>query len=266
MLTAHMTVPPRHRHASHRKGHRRRSLIKLLALLLLTGSSTYAAYRMDIGGYFAVRQVEVGPTTLIPRAELERLCRELFLGRNLVLSLADSKSLLLEEPLVRQVRLTRRFPDQLAVTVEERRPVALLNAGQLLPVDQDGYILPLADSLLSPELPILTPRGPALEAFQVEGKRQSLDRESRRLLEAALALEHLAPELLPRLSEITIDDQGKLTVIALEDGIRVVMGRWIEERNIRYLGWMLDELAGHPDKPQSVDLSFEGQIIVRNGT
>jgi hypothetical protein len=148
--------------------------------------------------------------------------------------------------------------------VEERRPVALANVGELLPVDAEGYVLPLDIDRHSLELPIITPRS-VVALYHEEGNGMvRLDKEGCQLIQAVMAFNGLAPEMMTRVSEFTINDQGKITIVTMEQGLRVVMGRWVKRKNIDYLKWMLEELAARPDIPELVDLSFEGQIVVKS--
>jgi cell division protein FtsQ len=238
--------------------------LKLLLVLALTGLSCYGADRLSISDYFKVRQVAVENTRNISKPGMESLCNRLLLGRSMLSSLSEQKKSLEREPLVRRVRFHRRFPDRLTVEVEERQPVALLNAGELLPVDREGYILPLKNSVSRAALPILTPRGSALNSEGESGSRTRLDRDGRVLLETALAFQRMAPDLLPMISEFTVNRQGKITLVTMDDGVQVVMGKWLKPETLRYLKWMMGQLAMSEPKPREVDLSFDGQIIVRD--
>jgi cell division septal protein FtsQ len=254
----------RRRSAFSSKSRRRKGGLKLIALLLVTVSSCYAAFRFDLSSYFAIKRITVNKTALIREAYLDSICRSLLLGRSMLSGLGEEKNAIAAEPLVKEVHFSRHFPDCLIVQVEERKPVALVNVGELVPVDMEGIVLPLPDSLISRELPILTPRTPSLASDEEYSNRVRLNREGLRLLEAVLEFRQLAPEMLPLLSEFTLDEQGKITLVTLDDGIKVVMGKWVRKENIRYLQWMLSQLAGRADKPVLIDLSFEGQIILKN--
>lgn len=236
----------------------------MIFLLLVTACSCFAAYKLDFDGFFIIKKVNVNPTNLIQETYLDSLCRSLLLGRSIFSNLSQQEKIILSEPLVKEVRFLRRYPDCLKVQVEERVPVALVNLGELLPVDSEGFILQLANKNYPLELPILTPRTVAFNGQEENSSRASLNKESLRLLEAALVFRRLAPELLPQVSEFTLNEQGKITLVTLDDGIKVVLGKWVKEENVRYLQWMLGQFARLGEKPVLVDLSFEGQIIVKN--
>jgi hypothetical protein len=250
--------------SSAKRNRSRRSGFKVVVLLLATVCSAYAAYKLDINGYFTIKEVNVNRTEFIPEASLDSLCRCLFLGQSILSNLKDEKSELSRHTFIKKVHCLRRFPDRIRIQIEERRPIALANVGELLPVDSEGYVLPLDISRLTFELPIITPRG-AVAVYHEEGSsRIRLNTEGRQLLQAVMAFNRLAPEMLSRMSEFAINDQGKITLVTMEQGLRVVMGKWVKRKNIDYLKWMLEELAGHHDIPELVDLSFDGQIIIKS--
>ena len=145
----------------------------------------------------------------------------------------------------------------------ERRPVALANLGEIIPVDDEGYVLPLDISRHRMELPLITPPSAGSVTIDETTGRMRLDKQGRRLVQAVLCFKDMAPELLSRISEFGIDSQGKIALVTMDRGLRVVMGKWVEPKNIEYLKWMFTELDGRDDRPALVDLSFEGQIIVR---
>jgi len=241
------------------QGHIRALLLMLLVILL----SCYAADRFQLYKYFVIKQVKAEQTIFIPPAYLDSVCTELFLGANTLSSLSLQRKILEREPLIKKVHFWRRFPDRLTVRVQEREPVALLNVGELLPIDIEGFVLPLDLSLHRLHLPILTPRSPALSLGTESGFQPRLNRDGRILLEALLSFKKNSPELLPLISEFTLNERGKVTLITLEEGMQVVLGKWVKADKLRYLKWMLEQVSRIEEKPALVDLSFEGQIILK---
>ncbi|OGF98984.1 MAG: hypothetical protein A3F83_07390 [Candidatus Glassbacteria bacterium RIFCSPLOWO2_12_FULL_58_11] len=235
----------------------------MLVLLLATVCSAYAAIKLDIDGYFTIRQVTVDKTRFIERSALDSLCLSLFSGKSILSDLGPAKKALQDQPLIKQVRLLRKFPDCLQVQVEERKPVALVNLGELVPVDEESCVLPLDVTRYGFELPIITPRAAGVLPSAEEGGRRQLNKEGRQLVQAVIAFGKLAPDMLPGVSEFTLNEEGKVVLVTLDDGLRVVLGKWVEAKNIDYLRWMLGELKSREDKPALVDLSFEGQIVVK---
>jgi hypothetical protein len=257
------TSPARRRSPSRRKK-RRSGGFKVLMFLLLLVSTGYAAYQLDMSGYFTLKQVETAETIYLEPSVLDSLCDALFLGRSIFSDLGPLKDALATRPLIKKVSCLRRFPDRLRVQVLERRPVALANVGGILPVDDEGYVLPLDISRHRLELPLITPPSAGSVTTEEHTGRMRLDKNGRRLVQAVLCFRDMSPELLGRISEFGINEHGKITLVTMDRGLQVVMGKWVEPKNIDYLRWMFTELDSRDDKPSVVDLSFEGQIIVRS--
>ena len=263
MARTKQSSPSRRRSPTRRK-RRKSGAFKVLMFMLLLFSSGYAAYQLDVSGYFSVKSIETAETTYVEPAMLDSLCQSLFVGRSIFSDLGPVREILSSQPLIRSVRCLRRFPDRLRIQVTERRPVALANLGEIMPVDDEGYVLPLDITRHRLELPLITPPSAGSVTVDEKSGRMRLDKQGRRLVQAVLCFKDMSPELLPRISEFGIDSQGKIALVTMDQGLRVVMGKWVEPKNIEYLKWMFAELDNRDDRPVLVDLSFEGQIIVRN--
>lgn len=263
MVSSRISVRSRRRLGSGRKRGSRG--IKLLLLLALTGLSCYGAKRTNLKSYFTVREVSVLNTVYIPQAEIGSLCETSLLGRNMLKSLSEGAEEIKKHALVRNVSLHRTFPDRVKVVVEEREPVALLNNGELLPVDCEGFILPIEGQAGRTDLPILTPRKAAYENAEQNDPRHRMDKDGRMLLETSLAFRRMAPEVLPLISEFTVNSEGKIMLVIMDDAVQVVIGKWVRPETVRYLKWMMARLAEGGNKPHEVDLSYDGQIIVKDG-
>jgi len=254
------------RHSKDNSGRRRRgrsNVRALLLLLLIALLSYYAANKLQLYKYFIIKQVMVEPTVYISAAYLESMCAELLLGANTLSSLSSQRKILEAEPMIKKVYFWRRFPDRLTVRVQEREPVALFNVGELLPIDSEGVVLDLDLSENRLNLPILTPRSVALSLDREPDAQPRLNRDGLLLLEAILSFKQNSPELLPLISEFTISEHGKVTLVTIKEGMRVVLGKWVEPDKLRYLKWMLEQVSRTEEKPALVDLSFEGQIILK---
>ena len=241
----------------------RSSLRVLLLLLLITLLSYYAANKLQLYKYFIIKQVMVEPTIYISAAYLDSICAELLLGANTLSSLSSQRKILEAEPLIKKVHFWRRFPDRLTVRVQEREPVALLNVGELLPIDSEGLVLDLDLSENQFNLPILTPPSVALSFGGKPDAQPRLNRDGLLLLEAILSFKQYSPELLPLISEFTLSERGKVTLVTIDGGMRVILGKWVEPEKLHYLKWMLEQVSRIEEKPALVDLSFEGQIILK---
>ena len=114
------------------------------------------------------------------------------------------KSRLLEHPLVRDVRVYRRFPHALLLRVVEEEPVALFPNPTLEPVDETGRILPIDPAAHKLDLPIM---------MGVSGSEAgSLSAEGLRMLAGEIArLAHGEPEFHARVSDYALNPRGDVT-------------------------------------------------------
>jgi cell division septal protein FtsQ len=104
--------------------------------------------------------VTIESGTVTPTEIRDRL--ELTLGEHNVyaIDLAQIRTLLLQDPTIRQAEVRRVLPDTLAITVWGRTPVAqMLKSGGAM-LDAEGFVLPAATRPEHRRLPIVTPFDP----------------------------------------------------------------------------------------------------------
>jgi cell division septal protein FtsQ len=132
----------------------------LLALMMAAAWGTRAAARQM--AFFRVRTVEIrGVRYLQPNDIVSRL------HIDTVASLWDDlepyRQRIRLHPQVSQVRITRRMPGTLVVTIQENLPIALIQtAAGLLPFDSLGRQLPIDPARTTLDLPIVATADPVL--------------------------------------------------------------------------------------------------------
>lgn len=147
-------------------------------------------------------------------------------GRSLYLfPVAERRRQLLAVDWVREATVSRRWPDRLAVLIQEREPVAFVqinrqgNAPQFHLIDAEGVLLPL-------------PRGERFNFAVLTGISASEPEASRKVrVQAAMTLLGGIGPLAARISEIDVRDPGNLKA-ALQvdrDMVTVLLGN----RNFR---------------------------------
>lgn len=160
-------------------------------------------------------------------------------------------------PVVRDVRIRRRFPRTLILEVEEREPVAFVATPTLEPVDRSGQILPIDPSVHQLDLPLIGVWSGRDVGNLSPAERRALVREISRLAEAD-------PELASRLSEVVLEDRGDLRahIWAPEMDLLLQPGTPVHriQEGLEALG---DALERFNDRRVSVlDLRFEDQVVV----
>lgn len=159
-------------------------------------------------------------------------------------------------PLIEEARIRRLGFSRLTILLREVRPVALVSAPGLEPVDGKGMLLPLDPAAHALDLPIL-------QQATVEAGRVS-DEDSRRVLAVVERLEALSPEFVQRVSEIH-RSAGDAIVLELLDGShaeRVILP--LDEAEVAFLR-AEDAITECAERGRvvTVDARFRGQVVVR---
>ena len=139
---------------------------KILGVLFLVGMIMAAGYGVRAAGremaFFRIRKVEIrGAKYLSTNEILTRLKVDTL--ASLWDDLEPYRQRVRNHPQVADVRVSRRLPGTLVVSIRENPPVALIQtAGGLLPYDSLGKQLPIDPSRTSLDLPIVATGDPVL--------------------------------------------------------------------------------------------------------
>jgi cell division protein FtsQ len=164
--------------------------------------------------------------------------------------------------IIRSVAVNRELPDRIAITVEERSPVAALAVGTLVYLDESGCMLPPLRSPMVVDLPLLT------------GGIGQKDFTPGKMIESAAAREMLAIVLMARttseelgrnISEIHRTGEGEIVVYTAEYGIPVIFGNGeIAAKLVKLDGFwksIVQPVGGQ--RLEYVDLRFSDQVVCR---
>lgn len=147
-------------------------------------------------------------------------------------------------PQVRSVRLSRRLPSTIVVTVEESIPVALVptSGGGLRAYDEDARSLPLDPTRVDLDLPILS-------------------RADTALLRLLADLRRVDPPMFARVSEVERTGRDEAIVFLSSLPVRVLSSMSVER--FEELRAVEEDLARRAAKPAELDLRFSDRVIVR---
>lgn len=159
---------------------------------------------------------------------------------------------------VRQATVRRRWPNQLLVSIEERRPVAFV----LLPTDSGG---PHRTALVDAEgvLLRLPPRGDfALPVLSGLSWQQPLA-ERRDRVAVMLRLLEQAGEYASRISEVDVSNPEDVVVVeALQGGaVRLRVGSENFAERLKKFHDYYPQIKGSATGPELYDLRPDGQIV-----
>ena len=173
---------------------------------------------------FALREIHFTGLVRASEAELVRKSG-LSPGDNLFRADLPRAARALEaQPWVAAVRIERRLPGALEITVEEHRPAALVQAGALYVLDDEGRLFKRAAPEDGLDLPIIT--GFSRDAWEERGATSGAHFRPRRpevqlrLLAALHVLDSwkVAGFNVSALSEVRLDEDGAFTLFAHDAG------------------------------------------------
>lgn len=186
----------------------------------------------------------------------ERLDKDFsyLLGQNIFkIKLEKMKVQLLSDPRIRGVEISRIFPNQLTVTLEEKRPILLLQAGKLYGLSLDLEPLPL--NSLAEDLPVVTGCQFAKIKYYQKLNNQQL-KVAWDLYQTFLKKDLV---LANRISEISVENPRNLTVFFMPGGLKVSLGVGDWELKLK----RLQEVLKRETNLSSVDLRYKNLAVLR---
>jgi hypothetical protein len=169
-------------------------------------------------------------------------------------------------PGVADASIERVLPRTLRIRVEERRPIAFVEAEALRAATDTGDLLPVDPSRAALDLPLV--RGAVHPPGEVSDRVH--DAGTLGLLADAGRLAAFDPHLYARVSEVSRAPAGHVVLSLTSPAMRVLLPAEPGTARLRQLRAVLDDLEQRADlaqrrasKPIHVDLRFADQVVVR---
>jgi len=221
-----------------------------ILLVLLTG---YILLRSPL---FEIQRVVVQGNKFLDEESI-RTVADIGAGVNIFkLNLADVAGKLKVVPMIKEARVTRVLPSTVLITVTERRPVGLLHTGDgFIEVDEEGIFLRHSGAGV-PGIPIITGVKADLpypgEAIKAE-----------RLEDALMMISGLPDEVIKKLSEVHVNQDGQIKAYTL-DRIQCRFGGAVDiQEKGTVFAQILQELQKQGAKVEYIDLSCVGMPVVK---
>jgi len=240
--------------------HRAPKLIKGSILLLISCVSLsflgVMGYLMFRSPFFQIKEVKVYGCSRLQR---DRVVEPSDLkGRNILsLNLKQVARKIEQERWIKNVVVKRGLPDRIEIYLRERRPIALINLGDIYLVDEDGIVFRKVKSGEYFDLPILTGLG-----------RKYLQRDPQKfihLIRQALVLLYLLDEKMglsqDKISEIHIDGDIGFSLFDVESTTQIKLG-FSEFREKLERFKRVKEVMDKEITPRVIDLRYEDKIYV----
>lgn len=217
---------------------------RFAAVLILAGlaSPFWARPILTRLDFFRVRRVEVRDARFAAPADIRK---RLAIDTTFSIwnDLEPLRRRVAEHPQLSGVRIARRFPSTLVVSVEEYQPVALVPARNgLQAYDATGRALPLDPSRTPVDVP-LVPR-PDTSLLRFLGQLQVVNRD-----------------LFARLNEVRRVGRDELLLDLVTVSVRLRSDIGMER--LAQVSSVEAELARRQSRPRELDLRFRDQVIAR---
>ncbi len=229
----------------------------LLFFFLFTGHWVYGHLLGD--PYFRVREVEVEGGRKMARETLHSLTAMEGMPNLFSVNLKKAVKRLESHPWIEQVRVRKVFPSKILIQVEERKPMAIIQLGELYYIDTHGEIFSPVGERDDYNYPYLT-----------GVSRQFLEKEpveAKRLIMKALELlktveqEKVAP--LKELSEIHMEKTFGIQCFTKAEGVEIRMGWDDFEEKLKRLSLIWSDFRKRGFSAVSIDCSDLKRMVVR---
>lgn len=209
-------------------------------------------------GSFPIRKILVSGAFFTTAEEIQKQSGVLLGGDLLRLDVQAARARLLAHPWVEQAFVERRFPGTVVLSIRERKPKALLDAGALYATDAFGRVLPPSLKLAEQDLPIVSGISGVEQAAGTLDRAQALSPA----LKFLAFVEKKDKALASEVSEINLDTPGVLKVMFL-DGVEAWFPPEIGERELQRLASVLSDLAERGERAKVLDFRFHNQVVAK---
>ena len=159
---------------------------------------------------------------------------------------------------VERAFIERRLPRSIVISVKERKPVALLDNGDLYGVDAEGRVLPGSPALLREDLPLISGVSGVAEAVGTTKTAETL----KPALDLIAFLQKKDSVLGQDVSEVNLAQVGSVKVTFI-DGIQATFDPPIEETDLKRMALVLSDLNQKGKRAAAMDFRYRGMVLVK---
>ncbi len=226
--------------------------LTLTALLMGIGVGGYYGYqRISSSSYFLIKKIAIDNERHAPEKELVRLVASIKGQNTFTLDLAELRRAIRSHPWVKDATVSRELPETIRIKVTEHKAHALLLLGHLYLLDAEGQVFKRADLSETDGLPVITGVNRLKYLNNPAASRQQIVR-------AINALDRYYDKVRPRLSEVNVGEQGRLTLYLRQGGVAVRMGRDVSDGRLQRFDRVWAALG--PDAQRARVLFLDNEI------
>jgi len=167
-------------------------------------------------------------------------------------------------PYVKAAIVSKRYPNKMEIFIKERTPIAYLNAGKLFLIDQEGVVLPIPESVITNQLPVITISSDTSYNAIAGEKLNTL--EIKNITQLVIDTYSLSRPLFNTISEIQYEvSSGELIVYNKDSANPIYFGKDEFNKKMIILSKFQRKLTNKKrlSDYKYIDLRFNQQIIVR---
>jgi cell division protein FtsQ len=168
---------------------------------------------------------------------------------------------IMQNSFVKNAVVKRDAPEQLLVTVEERKPAAILVTSAMHYIDEDGVVLPYVATTETYDIPVIT-------GYDSTGGIRSGQRITNNdVLEALNVIrtsKSVNETLFHTISEIRLRKGHDIVLYSFDEGIPIIFGKGDEAKKLVKLDSFWESILQNSDTKdiRYIDIRFDDQVIV----
>jgi cell division protein FtsQ len=202
-----------------------RNTFILLALLLCAAVIAQKLYnRLCHSDFFQITAMKIDGNRMTSKEQIAALSRVDIHSNLLATDISEVKSLLESHPWIARADIIRDWPNRLLITVQEKKPVALLSRDSgLFYLDNKGMVIAAVSPSQELDFPVIT----GLENIPSTTAGETRLPDSMQQVMALLKLADRNNTILPEqnISEIHISRNGDLVLYLLERAFPIYLGK-----------------------------------------
>ncbi|MBI5022391.1 MAG: FtsQ-type POTRA domain-containing protein [Ignavibacteriales bacterium] len=178
------------------------------------------------------------------------------------LNLNDIQKKLSVEPFIKNLCVTRQYPDAININITERVPIATVNSQQLRYIDDDGVLLPYLETAVKLDLPIINGIKGIENAKIGKAIENSEIQEAIQILQTAIEIDSTMYRFI---SEVNMKNGDDVLLFSTEAAIPIIIGRDNYPAKLLMLQtfWSNYVRAQNADRLKQIDLRFNDQVVVK---
>ncbi len=231
--------------------------LSLIALILWLGT-------MQWKDHLTVSGIIVEGEHILTRDEIVKLSQVSLRTKMYDVDLSGIQANIEKNHFVKNVAVTRDAPGVIRISVVERTPIALLlgsGGGEMLSIDDEGYVLPHTSSQSIFDLPIISGVD-SLGAVPVGQRTPQTDVVG--AIEVLAVAQKVSNELFHMISEVRIHSGHDMVLYSADTGVPILFGRGDAVKKMVKLDafWKKFITEGDAHDIRYIDVRYDDQVVI----